>query len=53
VLGRKRMLRGLLVAAVAGSVTSERKGGRFRKQRFDGEEHGVHHFGLECAHDVR
>ena len=35
------------------AVTSERMQRRFGQQRFDGGEHGVHHFGLECAHDVR
>ena len=34
-------------------VTSERMRWRFGKQWFDGGEHGVHHFGLECAHDVQ
>ena len=36
----------------AGSVASERMIGRFRQERFDGSEDRVHHFGLECAHDV-
>jgi len=34
------------------SVAAERVLAWFREQRFDGRENGVHHFGLECAHDV-